>query len=81
MAAAGFPAEFIGVSRATTPIMAVYSATDGHLIRKLTGPMPGGGLRDLRLSPDGRTVIFSRGQGSCAQTINTVPFRGGISRL
>ena len=72
--AAGFPADFIGVSWATTPVMAVvavYSAADGHLIRNLTVPMPGGGLGDPRLSPDGRTVIFSRGQGTCAQTIGT----------
>jgi hypothetical protein len=81
---AGFPADFTGVSWATTATMAVvavYSATDGHLIRKLTVPMPGGGLGDPRLSPDGRTVIFSRGQGSCAQTIDTVPFRGGREQV
>lgn len=78
--AAGFPADFIGVSWATTATSAtisVSSATDGHLIKKLTVPMAGGGLGDPRLSPDGRTVIFSRGQGSCAQTIDTVPFAGG----
>jgi hypothetical protein len=83
-AAAGFPAEFIGVSWATSPVsavVAVYSATGGHLIRKLTVPMPGGGMGDPRLSPDGRTVIFSRGQGSCAQTIDTVPFRGGREQV
>jgi WD40-like Beta Propeller Repeat len=82
--AAGFPADFIGVSWATTPVMAVvavYSAADGHLIRTLTVPMPGGGPGDPRLSPDGRTVIFSRGQGSCAQTIDTVPFRGGREQV
>jgi len=82
--AAGFPANFIGVSWATTPVLAVvavYSAADGHLIRTLTVPMPGGGLGDPRLSPDGRTVIFSRGQGSCAQTIDTVPFRGGREQV
>ena len=82
--AADFPADFIGVSWATTPVMAVvavYSATGGHLIRKLTVPMPGGGLGDPRLSPDGRTVIFSRGQGTCAQTIDTVPFRGGREQV
>ena len=82
--AAGFPADFIGVSWATTPVVAVvavYSAADGHLIRKLTVPMPGGGLGDPRLSPDGRTVIFSRGQGTCAQTIDTVPFRGGREQV
>jgi len=74
--AAGFPADFAGVSPDFGTV-AVYSATDGHLIRTLTVPMPGGGPGTPRLSPDGRTVIFSRGQGSCAQTIDTVPFRGG----
>ncbi len=76
--AAGFPAGFVGVSPGvgTMDVVAVYSATDGHLIRTLTVPMPGGGPGDPRLSPDGRTVIFARGQGSCARTIDTVPFRG-----
>ena len=58
-------------------MVAVYSATDGRLIRTLTVPMPGGGPGGPRLSPDGRTVIFVRGTGSCAQVIDTVPFRGG----
>src|SRR5690348_11332792 len=42
--AAGFPADFIGVSwgGGTGYVVAVYSATDGHLIRKLTVPGPGG---------------------------------------
>lgn len=82
--AAGFPADFVGVSpatTATTAVVAVYSAADARLIRKLTVPMPGGGLGDPQLSPDGRTVIFSRGQGSCAQTIDTVPFRGGREQV
>ena len=82
--AAGFPADFIGVSSAATAVMAVvavYSAADGHLIRTLTVPMPGGGPGGPQLSPDGRTVIFSRGQGSCAQTIDMVSFRGGREQV
>lgn len=81
--AAGFPADFVGVSSGvgTMDVVAVYSATDGHLIRKLTVPMPGGGPDTPLLSPDGRTVIFSRGQGSCARTIDTVPFRGGREQV
>jgi hypothetical protein len=41
--AAGFPADFVGVSSGvgTMDVVAVYSAADGHLIRKLTVPMPG----------------------------------------
>jgi hypothetical protein len=81
--AAGFPADFTGDSWSvgTSDVVAVYSATDGHLIRKLTVPMPGGGPGGPRLSPDGRTVIFARGQGSCARTIDTVPFRGGREQV
>ena len=81
--AAGFAADFIGVSwgGGTGDVVAVYSATDGHLIRKLTVPMPGGGPFSPRLSRDGRTVIFDRGQGTCAQTIDTVPFRGGREQV
>jgi hypothetical protein len=81
--AAGFPADFAGDSpgAGTMDVVAVYSAADGHLIRNLTVPMPGGGPGTPRLSPDGRTVVFSRGQGSCAQTIDTVPFRGGREQV
>ncbi len=78
-----FPADMIGDSPGggTSDVVAVYSTANGHLIRKLTEPMPGGGPSAPRLSPDGRTVIFARGQGSCAQTVNTVPFRGGRERV
>lgn len=81
--AAGFPTDFVGVSPGvgTMDVVAVYSATDGHLIRKLTVPMPGGGPGTPLLSPDGRIVIFSRGQGSCARTIDTVAFRGGPEQV
>jgi len=81
--AAGFPADFTGDSWSvgSSDVVAVYSAADGHLIRKLTVPMPGGGPGGPRLSPDGRTVIFARGQGSCARTIDTVPFRGGREQV
>ncbi len=75
---AGFPADFVGVSSlGADGVVAVYSATNGRLIRKLTVPMPGGGPGGPQLSADGRTVIFVRGTGSCAQIIDTVPFRGG----
>jgi hypothetical protein len=73
--AADFPADFVAVSGAG--VVAVYSAADGHLIRTLTVPMPGGGPGGPQLSPDGRTVIFARGTGTCAQVIDTVPFGGG----
>jgi hypothetical protein len=81
--AASFPADFIADSWAvgSSDVVAVYSAANGRLIRKLTVPMPGGGPGAPQLSPDGRTVIFSRGQGTCAQTIDTVPFRGGREQV
>jgi hypothetical protein len=81
--AAGFPADFTGDSWSvgSSDVVAVYSAADGHLIMKLTVPLPGGGPGGPRLSPDGRTVIFARGQGSCARTIDTIPFRGGREQV
>jgi hypothetical protein len=76
--ATGFPADFVGVSSpGSDGVVAVYSAANGRLIRKLTVPMPGGGPGSPQLSPDGRMVIFVRGTGTCAQVIDTVPFRGG----
>ena len=68
--AAGFPADFVGDSWSvgTMDVVAVYSATDGHLIRKLTVPAPGGGPGGPLLSPDGRL-------GSClgGETISLAP--------
>lgn len=82
VSAAGFPASFIGVSSCcgTSDVLAVYSATDAHLIRQLTVPMPGGGPL-APMSRNGRTLIFARGQGSCATTIDTVPVGGGREQV
>jgi hypothetical protein len=77
--AAGFPADFTGDSwaLAVMAVVAVYSAADGT-VRTLTVPMPGGGLAVTAVL-DSRTVIFSRGQGSCADD-HYGPVRGGGNR-
>jgi hypothetical protein len=74
--AAGFPADFVGdlPGVGTMDVVAVYSATDGHLIRTLTVPMPGGGPGDPRLSPDGRTRFRAIHPGtSCCTSATSAP--------
>jgi hypothetical protein len=61
--------------------LAVYSATDGSLMRLLTSRRSGDGAFDPTLSADGLTVAFERGRGACHQTIDTVPFAGGPERV
>jgi hypothetical protein len=55
----------------------VVSAETGRVERSLTDQLPGGGASDPALSPDGRRVWFSRGDGSCAAYLASVPLDGG----
>jgi hypothetical protein len=57
--------------------IAVVSAETGRLDRYVTADQPGGGAGDPAVSPDGRTVWFSRGDGTCAAHIASVPLSGG----
>ncbi len=81
-AAGRFPATFIGVAT-TAPAarLAVFSAADGHRLRYLTTPQPGGGVFAPALSASGRTVAFERALGTCAGAIHTVPAAGGKERV
>jgi hypothetical protein len=79
--AARAPKTFLAATAVEPTRLARYSATTGALVQFLTAPEPGGGVGDPELSPDGRTVLFLRGQGSCADTIDTVPARGGAERV
>src|SRR5215469_9546927 len=82
VAAARFPAGFVGVSaphgpRSAAGRLAVYSAADGKRLAFLTATEPGGGAFNPVFSADGRSVAFERGAGSCAATIDAVPATGG----
>jgi hypothetical protein len=80
-AAARFPATFIGITPGATTRLAVYSSADGHRLKFLTTPQPGGGVSAPVLSARGRTVAFERGLGTCAGVIDTVPATGGRERV
>jgi hypothetical protein len=70
----GQPAQFVAERGGR---IAVVSAETGRVQRYLTAPQPGGGAGQPALSPDGRTVWFSRGDGSCAAHLASVPLAGG----
>jgi dipeptidyl aminopeptidase/acylaminoacyl peptidase len=53
------------------------SAETGRAERYLTDVKPGGGASRPAVSPDGRKVWFSRGDGSCAAHLASVPVAGG----
>lgn len=76
-----FPATFIAVAAVTPTRLAVFSAVDGHRVKFLTTPQPGGGVNAPVLSANGRTVAFERGLGSCRVQIDTVPATGGRERV
>ena len=73
-AANGRPAQFVAERDGR---IVVVSAATGRIDRYLTGQLPGGGAEEPALSQDGRTVWFSRGDGSCAAHLASVPLAGG----
>ena len=73
----GLPAEFVAELHAR---IVVVSAATGRVVRRLTADQAGGGASDPAVSPDGRTVWFSRGDGSCAAHLASVPAAGGPER-
>jgi len=72
--AEGRPAMFMA---ALDGGIAVVSAETGRVDRWLVAEQPGGRAQDPALSPDGRTVWFSRSDGSCAAHLASVPLSGG----
>lgn len=73
----GLPARFVaGVDGR----IAAVSAETGRVDRYLTAEHLGGGAEEPTVSPDGRTVWFSRGDGSCAAHIASVPTAGGSEK-
>lgn len=80
-ASAKTPATFIAVSPGSPDRLASYSATTGRRVKFLTAPEPGGGVFEPALSANGKTVVFSRGTGTCGQRIDTVPAAGGRERI
>lgn len=75
------PRTFVGETVVAPTRLARYSARTGSLLKYLTAPEPGGGVGEPELSPDGRTILFTRDLGTCAETIDTVPARGGTERV
>jgi hypothetical protein len=73
-AANGRPAQFLA---ALDGGIAVVSAETGRVDRWLATEKPGGRAKEPALSPDGRTVWFSRGDGSCAAHLASIPLAGG----
>ncbi len=57
--------------------IAVVSTETGRVDRWLVAEQPGGKAKDPALSPDGRTVWFSRSDGSCAAHLASIPLSGG----
>lgn len=57
--------------------IAVVSTQTGRVDRWLVAEQPDGRAKEPTLSPDGRTVWFSRGGGACAAHLASVPLSGG----
>lgn len=68
------PARFVAE---TGGRIAVVSVATGRIEKHLTVHRRGGGAVDPTVSPDGRTVWFSRRDGNCAAHLAWVPAGGG----
>ncbi|HEV7536550.1 MAG TPA: hypothetical protein VGP90_13000, partial [Acidimicrobiia bacterium] len=71
------PAEFVAELDGR---IVVVSAATGRVARRLTAEAPGGGASHPAVGPDGRTGWVSRGDGSCAAHLASVPAAGGPER-
>jgi hypothetical protein len=69
------PATFVA---ARDGRVAVLSVATGKVVRWLTAATPGGGAYDPRLTPDGKTVVYAQGAGTCSSAIRSVPVAGGV---
>ncbi len=76
-AADGMPARFVAEVDGR---IAVVSADTGRIERRLTDDRAGGSAEEPTVSPDGRTVWFSRGDGPCAAHLASIPVAGGAER-
>ena len=68
------PARFVAELKGR---IAIVSANTGRVERYLTADQPGRGARQPTVSDDGRTVWFSRRDGTCAAHLASVAITGG----
>jgi dipeptidyl aminopeptidase/acylaminoacyl peptidase len=73
-AADDMPARFVAEADGR---IVVVSVGNGRVERHLTNRQAGGKAADPAVSPDGRTVWFSRSDGTCAAHLASVPLAGG----
>jgi len=73
---AGMPARF--VAELDGQIL-VVSAETGRVQRRLAAPQSGGGAENPAVTADGRTVWFTRVDGTCAAHIASVPVAGAAT--
>jgi len=60
--------------------LVLVSAETGRVERVLTASEPGGGAHEPALTADGRTVWFSRADGTCAAHLASIPTAGGAEQ-
>jgi hypothetical protein len=76
--APGSPPQAVAVVKGR---LALVSTATGRIERYITEELPGGGASDPTLAPDGRTVYFSRGDGTCVAHLAAVSLDGGPERI
>ncbi len=70
------PTNFVAVKDAR---LALFRASDGAITRYLTAERPGGGAATPVMGPDGTTVYFVRGQGTCASDVMAISTAPGAA--
>jgi hypothetical protein len=71
----GAPATFFAETRDER--IAIVSTSSGDVVRFLTDSQPGGGAGGFSTSPDGNTLYFSRGDGTCAGHVAQIDLVNG----
>jgi hypothetical protein len=74
----GKPATFFAETKDQR--IAIVSSTNGEVVRYLTDQQPGGGAGGFALSPDGKTLYFSRGLGTCAGQVSKLDLATGTEK-
>jgi hypothetical protein len=70
-----YPTQFVGIKNGRVML---FASSSGAAVRYLTTQQPGGGAGDPQV--EGSTVYYVQGNGTCANTLMSVPLSGGSTQ-
>ncbi|HVF18931.1 MAG TPA: hypothetical protein VNA14_01645 [Mycobacteriales bacterium] len=73
-----YPAQFVAVEGGR---IGLFDTKTGKRVRYLTEVVEGRGASDPSVTPDGMSVVYAHGAGTCEGEIRSVPVAGGPTRV